>query len=97
DNVPGIPGIGPKTAATLLNQFSTVDGIYENISTLAELKGLRGAARVVELLTANKEQLALSQWLVTLLKDVEEFRNPTRDQLTWHGADQDLLKAILGK
>ena len=97
DNVPGIPGIGPKTAATLLNQFTTIDGIYQNLETIGEVKGLRGAARVIELLTANKEQLALSQWLVTLLKDVEEFRSPNREQLTWHGPDQSLLQEILSK
>jgi len=45
DNIPGVPGIGPKTAADLLNRFSSVDGIY---ARLAEVKSekLRAALRV---------------------------------------------------
>ena len=31
DNVPGVPGIGPKKAAELINQFKTLDALYENL------------------------------------------------------------------
>jgi DNA polymerase I len=45
DNIPGVPGVGPKTAATLLNQFGSVTGVY---ARLAEVKSdkLREALRV---------------------------------------------------
>lgn len=47
DNIPGVPGVGPKTAADLLNQFGDVDGIY---ARLGEVKSerLRGALRDAE-------------------------------------------------
>jgi DNA polymerase-1 len=61
DNVPGVPGIGPKTAALLLGQYGSIEGIYEHLS---EIKGKRG-----EMLAANRELLALSRQLVTLKDD----------------------------
>lgn len=49
DNIPGVPGIGEKTAAKLLNDFGTLDGIYENIeqisgSTKTKLEAGKGSA-----------------------------------------------------
>ncbi|HET7559449.1 MAG TPA: 5'-3' exonuclease H3TH domain-containing protein, partial [Limnochordia bacterium] len=58
DNVPGVPGIGPKTAAQLLQQFDSVEGIMAN---LAQIKGKRG-----ETLSQSANQLALARRLVTL-------------------------------
>ncbi len=97
DNVPGIPGVGPKTAAFLLNHYGSIKSIYESIDSVETLKGLRGAVRVSELLKANHEQLELSQWLVTLVKDIEEFIATTVNDLTWNGPDPDLLREILEK
>lgn len=34
DNLPGVPGVGPKSATELLQQFTTLDGIYENLETI---------------------------------------------------------------
>ena len=61
DNVPGVPGVGPKTAAALLAEYGTIEGIYENI---ARIKGKRG-----ETLAASRELVALSRRLVTLKDD----------------------------
>ncbi len=61
DNVPGVPGIGPKTAALLLNDYGSIEGIYEHLS---EIKGKRGEA-----LAASRDLLALSRRLVTLKDD----------------------------
>lgn len=63
DNIPGIAGIGPKTAAKLVMEFGSISGIYENIE---QIKGKRK-----ENLLAGKEQLATSRILVTLKDDVE--------------------------
>ncbi len=63
DNVPGVPGVGPKTAATLLAEYGSIEGIYEN---LAKIKGKRG-----ETLAASRDLVDLSRRLVTLKDDCE--------------------------
>lgn len=63
DNVPGVPGIGPKTASTLIENFKTLDGIYANIDQIKQKK-LR------ENLEQNREKALLSKRLVTLHSDV---------------------------
>ena len=62
DNIPGIPGIGPKTAAELLKQYKTVEGVVAHAS---ELKG-KQKERVEEF----GEQAILSKKLATIVTDV---------------------------
>lgn len=64
DNVPGAPGIGPKTARTLLETYGGVEEILEHAG---EVK----AKRPRESLLANREQVVLSKDLVTIRTDVE--------------------------
>lgn len=61
DNIPGVPGVGPKTAAKLLQEFGSIEGVYENIE---KIKGKRR-----ENLEAAHDKLALSRQLVTLKRD----------------------------
>jgi DNA polymerase-1 len=63
DNVPGVPGIGPKTAAALLAEHGSIEGIYSN---LGAIKGKRG-----ETLAASRELVDLSRRLVTLKRDCD--------------------------
>jgi len=80
DNVPGVPGIGPKTAVKLLTQFETLDGIYEHID---EVK----PERIKNLLIKHKDDAYRSQALVTLRDDIFDncdltaFRMPPSDPL----------------
>jgi DNA polymerase I len=62
DNIPGVAGIGKKTAAKLLFQFDTLDGIYEN---LGEIKGA-----VHDKLVTDKEMAYKSQHLATIVTDI---------------------------
>lgn len=62
DNVPGVPGIGPKTAGELLKQFGNLDAALEAAGTL---KGKK-----YENIAANKESALLSRELVKLRRDV---------------------------
>ncbi len=62
DNIPGVQGIGPKTAVKLLEEFNTIEGIYENID---KIKGKRR-----EKLEEAKDHLPLTRKLVTLKDDV---------------------------
>ena len=61
DNVPGVPGVGPKTAAALLAEYGSIDGIYANID---KIKGKKG-----ESIAASRDLVALSRRLVTLKDD----------------------------
>ncbi len=62
DNIPGCPGIGPKTAMKLISNYKTVDGLYEHIN---ELKG-----KQKENLVNHEEQVRLSRKLVEIIQDV---------------------------
>lgn len=62
DNIPGIPGVGDKTARKLLQAYGSMEGLYENVD---ELKG-----KMKEKVIANKEQAFLSRHLATICLDV---------------------------
>lgn len=63
DNIPGLPGIGPKTAASLLQQFGSLDFILENID---KLKGKKQ-----QIFTEEKEKALMSRELATLQYNVD--------------------------
>ena len=76
DNIPGCPGIGPKTAEKLISEFGSIDGIYKNIE---QLKG-----KQKENLIEFEEQVRLSRQLATIILDVPiEFntKNLTREEV----------------
>lgn len=64
DNIPGIRGIGDKTAAKLLAEFSTIDGIYENIESVS------GKALKQKLIDGKRDAL-LSKELATIQRNVD--------------------------
>jgi DNA polymerase-1 len=64
DNVPGVPGIGAKGAAKLINEFGSLDNIYENLDNVANK---RQHTSLIE----NKEIAYLSKELVTLKTDMD--------------------------
>ena len=64
DNVPGVPGIGPKKAAELINQFGTLDNLYANLDDVKN-------ERIRGLLHNNREMAYISKQLVTLKTDVD--------------------------
>lgn len=84
DNIPGVPGIGPKTAAALLKAYGSVENIVAHAS---ELKG-----KQKELFTQYGEQALLSKKLAKIITDVPiEFNI---EQLTYSDPDKDVLKPI---
>jgi 5'-3' exonuclease len=68
DNIPGVPGIGPKTAAALLSEFGTLKEIYRRIEAVADLK-IRGAARVQRLLQEHETAALLARELTAVAID----------------------------
>jgi len=69
DNVPGVPGVGRKTAATLLKHFDTLPGVFENLAAIPKLK-FRGAAFVAESLREHREEAFLSRQLTGIACDM---------------------------
>jgi 5'-3' exonuclease len=69
DNIPGVPGIGKKTAAELFAVFASLDDLYANIDRVAALK-LRGAAGVAARLLAHKEAAYFARRLTGIVCDM---------------------------
>lgn len=63
DNVPGVPGVGPKTAEKLINEYKDLDGLYAHVD---EMKKSKMKERIID----NREQAYLSKELIRLKTDV---------------------------
>ena len=70
DNIPGVAGVGEKTAKVLLNEIGGVDALYENLDQVPDLP-LRGAAGVRKKLEQDEDNARLSYRLATIRTDVE--------------------------
>jgi len=91
DNIPGVPGIGAKTAAALLAEFGSLQDIYEQIGAVADLK-IRGAARVQRLLKEHKEDAMLARRLTGIVTDAD-MKSEVQDVLR-RRVSEDELKAV---
>ena len=86
DNVPGVPGIGIKTAAELINQYGNLENLLKNASKIKQNKRR-------ETLINNKDDAIISKKLVTLKKDV-----PTKNKIEefiLKSVDKDKLYSFL--
>jgi DNA polymerase-1 len=70
DNIPGVPGVGEKTALSLLQNLGSLKDIYANLEAVRELD-FRGAKKMPEKLAENKNMAELSYELATIKCDVE--------------------------
>lgn len=68
DNIPGVPGIGPKTAARILNKFGTLEAALANIEKIGDMK-FRGAKRAQNLLQQHQGLARLSRELTLIQLD----------------------------
>ncbi|MCL1821544.1 MAG: DNA polymerase I [Prolixibacteraceae bacterium] len=84
DNIPGCPGIGPKSAQKLIEEFGSIDGVYQNID---KLKG-----KQKESLAEYEDQVRLSRKLATIILEVPVDFNP--DQLRMKERNNAELKAL---
>ncbi len=91
DNIPGVPGVGEKTALALLQNMGGIDEIYANLDRVAGL-GFRGAKKMPEKLSEHRDQAYLSYKLATIKTDVELEQKP--QQLAMGEPDNDALRAL---
>ena len=68
DNIPGVPGVGEKTAFSLITKYNNLDYIYESLDAGQELEGIKG--KLKEKLIQNKDLAFLSRELGTIYKEV---------------------------
>ncbi len=91
DNIPGVPGIGPKTAAPLLAHFGTLEALYKRLKEVPEVE-VRGAKQLGPKLEANKESAFLSRKLATIHCEVELPMGPK--DLAMRAPDKELLREL---
>ena len=85
DNVPGVPGVGPKTASDLLEVFGTLEGIYEGIERVSKPK-------IRENLRLHEQDARVSQRLVTL--DAATPIEWDLQKLAWSGGNLSELRRL---
>lgn len=85
DNIPGVTGIGQKTAADLLNQFESLDGIYQNVDKIKQEKRR-------QTLLAEKKNAYLSQKLAQIKLDLE--LDYFWDECLYRGPHRETLKEL---
>ena len=88
DNIPGVPGVGEKTALALLQNLGGIDDIYQDLEAVRSLE-FRGAKKMPEKLAENKEFAELSYLLATIKCDVE--LDVSIEQLVNETPDRDTL------
>ncbi|CAA0083683.1 DNA polymerase I [BD1-7 clade bacterium] len=91
DNIPGVAGVGEKTALALLQGLGSLDDIYANLEAVREL-GFRGAKKMPEKLDAEKANAYLSYELATIKCDVE--LEASVEQLQHAAVDNDALLTL---
>jgi DNA polymerase I len=100
DNIPGVPGVGAKTATQLLQDFDTLDKLYEairndeirikNDEQSPNDKILKIKPRILELLIKHKDQAFMSQKLATIHRDVPI--NFSLEECEWGEYDRGKLR-----
>ncbi|MGC9605385.1 MAG: DNA polymerase [Minisyncoccia bacterium] len=81
DNIPGVKGVGDKTATALITAFGQIENIYRELEAGHEDKFAKAGVspRLVKLLKENKEEAEFSKMLATIRRDVPiEFRLPEK-------------------
>ena len=94
DNIPGVAGVGEKTALGLLQGIGSMAEIYANLDKVAELP-IRGAKKLGDKLLAEKEMADLSYRLATIKTDVA--LDVTPEQLTLGASNNDQLTEYFGR
>ena len=97
DNIPGCPGVGEKTASSLIQQFGSIENLLANTD---QLKG-----KLKERVETGREQIELSRWLAQIIRDVPiqldmealEAKEPDREALIARFTDLEMRSLISRK
>lgn len=92
DNIPGVPGIGPKTATALLQRYGGLDEVYENLPDIPGC-GLRGAQRIHGLLKKYEQDARIALSLTRVHEQAPLDVEP--EDLAWRGAVTERLETVI--
>ncbi len=92
DNIKGVPGVGEKTAAALIQKFGRIKQLYENLDKIEE-SGIRGAKKIAGLLAEHRADVDLARKLVRIETDMPLKVEP--DEFAWQGVDEKLAAELL--
>jgi DNA polymerase-1 len=88
DNIPGVPGVGDKTAAKLVQDFGSVEALLERVDELPE-------GRLKASIKANADQIRLGKRMVTIVRDVPVELD--LEQARWTRYDYDQARAVFDR
>lgn len=91
DNIPGVKGIGEKTAIALIQKFQTLENLYKGLEEVEKMN-LRRAGHIRKLLEKDRENAFLSRALATVKRDVPI--DIGLEQLRFTGTDQEKVCAL---
>jgi DNA polymerase-1 len=94
DNIPGVKGIGKKAATALIQQFDTLENLFNRLDEVETLT-LRGAARARKLLEDGKDNAFLSRDLATVKRDVPLAIG--LEELRFTGFNQGKLRSLFAE
>ncbi|HVP29536.1 MAG TPA: 5'-3' exonuclease H3TH domain-containing protein [Myxococcota bacterium] len=95
DDLPGVPGLGPKRASALLRGFASLDRIPADAAAWAAL-GLRGADGLVRGFALHRERALRVRELARLVRSVPDVR-VTLSSVAWRGARRELVEPLFAR
>jgi DNA polymerase-1 len=97
DNIPGVPGIGKKTAADLLARFGHLEELYERLEEVRQTPAIRGGKSLYVKLKEAREMAILSKSLATVARDAPLPAGTRLADLEYRGADRVAVEALCEK
>lgn len=94
DNIEGVPGVGPKTAANVLKKFGNVETVLSNIDAIGDMK-FRGAVRTKNLIRMHQDNVRLAKKLTVIANDPNVPTSPSALQPSSY--DEDELDNFFGR
>jgi 5'-3' exonuclease len=92
DNLPGVPGVGPKSASAALRAFGHIESIPADPQAWQGVP-VRGAARLAARVAEHRERALRTRDLATVVRDVPDIRADLR-RLRWRGARRDQVETL---
>ncbi|MGB0619163.1 MAG: 5'-3' exonuclease [Myxococcota bacterium] len=92
DNLPGVPGIGAKSAAAVLQAFETIENVPDDFEAWGDVS-VRGAKRMAEKIAEHRDRALKTKDLATVLREVPGVK-PGLSDLAYRGADRERVEEL---